>query len=125
MKPPSPAVSIKRAQEKAKREHLELAYLAVIRAANLPSPTREVQLIQGRKWSWDFVYEANRIAIEIQGQTHKIGAHSSHAGLARDYEKGNAANIAGWCCLSFSADHIASGYALETTKQALAARPAF
>ena len=121
----SPSASLKRAIAKAKREHLELTLLQQIRQAGLAIPERQVKLIPGRQWTWDFVYRAPMIAIEVQGGTWGFGAHSSGVGIARDCEKGNAANMAGWCSLTFTVDQIRSGYALSTIQEALRLNPPF
>jgi hypothetical protein len=114
-----PIEIVSRAEAKARREHLELTYLMQIRQANLPTPERQVKLIPGRNWAWDAVYKAEMIAVEINGGTAKLGAHSSKAGLERDYEKANAANLAGYCVLAFSSDQVKNGVALAITKEAL------
>ena len=121
----SPSASLKREQQKAKREHLELTLLQQIRQSGLPTPERQVQLIPGRKWSWDVVYRAEMIAIEVQGGSWGVGAHSSGLGIARDCEKANSANLAGWCCLAFTTDQIRSGYAIATIQEALRLHPPF
>lgn len=118
-KPDSPSEVIAKAQKKAKRESLELALLAQIRAANLPEPKRQYQIVPGRKLSWDFAWPELMVGAEVNGQTYKLGGHSSGAGLNRDYEKANAANLLSWAVFSFSKDHIKSGYALETLQAAM------
>lgn len=126
MKPKqTPAQVVAKAQARAKREHLELTLLQQIRQAGLPEPARQLKLIEGREWSWDFVYPENMITIEVQGGTWGLGAHSSGAGIARDCEKNNAAAMACWCCLAFTVDQIRSGYALDTIRKALDLRPPF
>ena len=115
----SPSASLKREQQKAKREHLELTLLQQIRQAGLPTPARGVQLIPGRKWSWDVVWPECMVCAEVNGQTWGLGGHSSGAGLNRDYSKSNSANLAGYTVLAFSGDMVKSGEALETIKEAL------
>lgn len=78
---------------------------------------REVCLIPGRKWRWDFVLK--NIAIEIQGQTWVKGAHSSGSGIVRDCQKLNAATLAGYRNLVFTTEMALSGEAIDTVLSAL------
>ena len=75
---------------------------------------REVCLVPGRKWRWDFYLRQKNLAIEIQGQTWTKGAHSSGTGLLRDYRKHNALTLAGCKCLYFTTDQVKSGEAIDT-----------
>ena len=73
---------------------------------------REVCLIPGRKWRWDFLVE--NVAIEVQGQTWAKGAHSSGSGILRDCQKLNAAVLAGYRPLIFTTQMVQSGEAIDT-----------
>lgn len=59
---------------------------------------REVRLIPGRAFRFDFVHVAGKIAIEINGGNYKYerGGHSTSGGLKRDYEKCNLVQLAGF-----------------------------
>ena len=78
---------------------------------------REVCLIQGRKWRWDFRVE--NLAIEVQGQTWRKGAHSSGSGILRDCQKLNAAVLAGYRPLIFTTEMVISGEAIDTVLSAI------
>ncbi len=83
---------------------------------------REVKLIQGRKWSWDFVVSkpyVSGFAVEIQGGTWGKGGHSTGSGIARDYEKANAASVLGYRTLFFTTSMVMDGTAINTIRQAL------
>lgn len=118
---PTPAEVIAKAQKKAKRDKWQQAYLLQVKQAGLPKPTEEYQAIPGRKFRWDFAWSECLILIEIQGGiwSNAKSGHTSGVGINRDCEKANLANLASWCCLSFTSDHIRSGLALEQTKEAL------
>lgn len=105
--------------------------------AGLPRPEREVQLIPKRRFKWDFVWEDERLAVEIQGGLHGTGApcrvckqrkpsgHTSAEGIQRDMEKNNLALLHGWVVLQFSARDLSDrGNALEVLAAALRQRRA-
>lgn len=78
---------------------------------------REVRLIDGRKWRWDFV--VGDLAIEIQGATWRKGGHSTGSGILRDCQKLNAAVLAGYRPLVFTSETVLSGEAIDTVRAAL------
>lgn len=102
-----------------------------IKAAKLPPPEREVALIPGRRFKWDFVWrrkgydlEEDRffddIAVEVQGGIWNRGAHGRGTGITRDATKANLAALAGFRTLFFTGDMVKDGSALETLRKALA-----
>jgi very-short-patch-repair endonuclease len=111
----------KRRRGKAGPSKLEAALDQQIQLLQLPQPKREVRLVPGRQFRWDRVWRVQRLAVEIQGGTWKQGAHSRGAGQARDAKKQALATLAGWRCLSVTADQIRSGEAVAWIEQALQA----
>lgn len=100
---------------------LEDTFLFQVRALGLPEPEREVCVIPGRKFRFDFCFRAAKLLIEINGGTFTQGGHSTGLGIRRDYTKSNLAQLAGWRCLSFDGKAVRSGEAVEVTKKALEA----
>ena len=80
---------------------------------------REVCLIDGRKFRWDFWIPERDLAIEIQGGIWHKGAHSSGSGLLRDYRKANALTLRGGRCFYFTTQQVESGEAIDTVRAAL------
>lgn len=78
---------------------------------------REVCLVPGRKYRWDFCVKD--LAIEVQGGTWRKGGHSSGLGILRDARKTNAATIAGYRVLIFTTDMVKSGEAIDTIRKVL------
>lgn len=117
----SPAETIAKAQAKAKRNKWQDAYALQIKQAGIIRPIEEYQAIPNRKFRWDFAWPECLILVEIQGGIWSSGksGHSTGTGINRDCEKGNLANLASFCCLSFTSDQIRNGMALEQTKEAL------
>jgi len=64
-----------------------------------------------RGYRFDFAHPKSKVAIEIQGGTHlPYGAHSSAAGLQRDYEKLAIASSKGWRVFMLSGSMIETRY---------------
>jgi len=80
---------------------------------------REVRLIDGRRWRWDFVIRWAGYAIEIQGGVWTRGRHTRGHGYINDVEKANAVVLAGWKPLAFTAEHVKSGHAIDTVREAV------
>lgn len=101
-----------RRPRKARRNHLrDLLQSATL--AGLPEPEREHLFHPTRKWRFDAAWPAQRIAIEYQGGIfHGLPAHSSVAGLRRDYEKFTEASLLGWTLLLVTAETARNGMAL-------------
>ena len=59
---------------------------------------RELKLIPGRAYRFDFVHLKGKVAIEIHGGNYKSerSGHSTSGGLKRDYEKANLVQLAGY-----------------------------
>lgn len=96
-----------------------------LRAAKITGWEREVAVIPGRRFKWDFVFAQERLLIECQGGTWgKAGkggpsAHSGGVAANRDAEKLNLATLAGWRTLQVTTNHVRSGEALAWIQQAL------
>ena len=95
---------------------LEDEFALQLRIAGIPFE-REYRAINGRKYRWDF--RVGSILVEIQGGTWTKGGHSTGKGLHRDYEKNNAAVLAGWRVLYFDGEMVRSGAALGTVQNYL------
>jgi very-short-patch-repair endonuclease len=92
-----------------------------LRAIGLPAPEREHRFCE-RRWRFDFAWPAAKVAAEVHGATYTAGRHTRGAGFGLDREKMNAAQLAGWLVLEFTARHVRTGYAVATIEQALEAR---
>ena len=88
-------------------------------AAGLPAFEREVCVIPGRKFRFDFAFIEQKLLVEIQGGTYNGGAHGRGVGINRDYEKGNLAVMHGWRVLQFDTKQVKSGEALNVTEKIL------
>src|SRR5262245_20400337 len=57
---------------------------------------RELQFSPPRKWRFDYAWPEQKVALEVQGGIWTRGRHVRGAALLREYDKLNAAAIAGW-----------------------------
>ncbi len=99
--------------------HLVQSLLFQIEALGLPAPILEFRLFKGRRWRWDMCWEKAKLLVEVQGGIWTRGAHGRGSGIRRDYEKNNAATLAGWKVLQFGVNEIEDGTAAETIAKAL------
>ena len=90
----------------------EEEFAKMLSTARIPFD-REYKFHPDRKWRSDFFLRHNNILVEVNGGTHLHMGHSTHSGITRDYEKTNAAVVLGYRPLSFTTDHVMSGYAIE------------
>ena len=101
------------------KSDLEDALAFQLDALGLTGYVREYPAIKWRKFRFDFAWLEQRLLVEVNGGTYTNGAHSTGAGIARDYEKANLAVLQGWRVLSFDGKAVKSGEAVEVIRQAL------
>jgi hypothetical protein len=76
-------------------------------------PERQAALVPGRRFRHDFYWPSARLAVEVNGGTWIPGtAHSSGAGIERDYEKAALTALNGVWTLFVSGRQVRSGEAL-------------
>lgn len=114
--------------DRACGSELEKRLLEAVKAAGLPQPLREVPVIPGRRYRFDFCWPADDptpdyrgVLVEVQGGIWAKGksGHSSGRGIQRDCEKLNLATLHGWRVLHITAEMIRDGRAIQWLKIAL------
>jgi len=101
---------------------LETQFAQSLIAAGLPTPMREYRFHPDRLWRMDFAWPQRwpPVAVEIEGGIwRRSGRHVRGKGFTEDCVKYSEAAILGWVVLRFTAEHIKSGYAIETLRKAL------
>lgn len=73
-----------------------------------PALEREVRVGPGRKFRFDFVHRASRVAVEIEGGTWNQGKHGRGSGIRRDCEKACYAAFNGWRVFRLTTDMLRS-----------------
>jgi very-short-patch-repair endonuclease len=90
-----------------------------MKAAQLPTPQRELKFHPSRKWRFDFAFPTHMLAVEVEGGVWTGGRHTRGKGFTDDCEKYNQAALLGWRVLRFPADTIKSGEALRMIEECL------
>jgi hypothetical protein len=89
----------------------------------LPEPQKEVRVVPGRKWRWDYAWaEPYCVGLEVQGGAYRRGKHHRPEGYDKDLEKLAEATLAGWLVLWATPQMLADGRALAWAQRALKAR---
>lgn len=106
---------------------LEDKFIALCQSLALPIPEREARfgaMLAGgegkgvrerlrrlglKDWRFDFLWRSSRVAVEIEGGTWSGGRHVTGAGYADDCRKYNAAALAGFMVLRFTAEMLKGG----------------
>lgn len=69
---------------------------ALCRADKLPLPVFELRFAPPRRWRLDVAWEAEKVALDIQGGIYVAGRHTRGAALEKEHEKLNRAAALGW-----------------------------
>jgi very-short-patch-repair endonuclease len=93
-------------------------------ASGVPAFERQLQFIDGRKFTADFAWRAYSLVVEVQGGIWRRGggAHSHPSNLLRDVEKAQLAVINGWSTFPVTTDEVRNGQALKFIELALRAK---
>ena len=91
-------------QKMSEPERAFLAHWRILAPLELPEPVREYRFDPVRKWRLDLAWPDVLVAVEIHGGNWKRGAHVRPVRFAKDREKMNAAQLAGWIVLEFPSE---------------------
>lgn len=95
-----------RKRRKETRPYFQLL-CALLRPLGIPDPKAEYRFSADRLWRFDFAWPNAKLALEIDGGLFVNGGHNRGAALLKQYEKSNAAEIAGWTILRYSPEQLA------------------
>lgn len=79
--------------------------LCALLPPGIPPPVPEYRFDPRRLWRLDFAWPDRQIGLEVDGALFVNGAHNRGAALLKQYEKANAAAIAGWTILRYGTTH--------------------
>lgn len=99
---------------------LEETFALQLQEAGITDYVREFKFDLNRNWRADFHILDTDYLIDLSGGIwmQKSG-HNTAKGIQRDYEKSNAAQIAGFIYLQFTKKEIDNRVAIDTIKHAL------
>lgn len=101
-----PKTELEKKLESANRQKLEDVFEQQLKTYNVKGYVKEHKFHGKRNWRFDFAWIDHKIAVEIQGGTRIKSGHTTHAGISRDCEKGNAALVLGWKVLHATTDQL-------------------
>ena len=84
---------------------LEAAFMRtwkLISGDKWPYPKREHRFHPTRKWRFDFAWERERVAVEMEGGVFVGGGHNRGRQYTMDCQKYNTATCAGWRVLRYT-----------------------
>ena len=80
-------------------------------------PERQYKFCSSRKWTFDFAFPIQRVAVEVEGGTWGYGRHNRAGGFEKDCEKYNTATLADWRVLRYTTKMVLDGIAIEEVKR--------
>ena len=101
------------------------AVVLLCRAHGFPLPETEQRFHPSRRWRADYLWRDARVILEVDGGIYRggkgggmaIGGHSSIAGILRDMEKGNQAQLCGYVYLRATPAQVARGDVANLLRQ--------
>ncbi len=81
---------------------------------DLPRVREQYECVPGRKFTADFAFPEQRLAVWVEGGVFTGQAHGSVSGILKDIERANAYAIAGWRVMRFSAKDLTARTAAES-----------
>lgn len=89
---------------------------AVCRLHGWPEPIAEHRFDAVRRWRLDLAWPDVQLAVEVQGGTFTRGRHSRGPAMRDEYEKLNAAAVAGWTVLLLLPEQLTSNVGVDTLR---------
>ena len=85
----------------------------------LPVVLEEWRFNPNRRWRFDWAWEDERVALEVQGGIWIRGGHNRGAQMKKDWEKYNAAACLGWRILYCEPRDLCTLEMVETIRSAV------
>lgn len=92
-------------KEKRKKEQHSLV-ISYFESQGVLAPVAEFRFAPPRRWHFDFAWENERIALEVEGGVWIKGRHTRPQGFLNDMEKYNNAAALGWRLLRTTPDDL-------------------
>lgn len=70
-----------------------------------------------KDYRFDFAWPMSKVAVEINGSIWRKGGHNTGAGLIRDYDKLNMAQMQGWNVFVFTTEQVRNGEAVASIEK--------
>jgi very-short-patch-repair endonuclease len=97
----------------------EQAFLLMLKARKMPTPTPEYRFHPTRKFRLDWAWVDAKVGLEVDGGIWTGGAHGRGTGITRDQEKTNLAAGLGWRILRCTPSKLMADETLDHINRAL------
>lgn len=105
----------------AKKLMAREAFFRALVANGLPLPGWEVRFHDERGWRLDYAWEAERVALEVDGGLYVNGGHNRGAYMEEMHQKFNEAATLGWRVLRTVPKKLTNSDTLDVIRRALKA----
>jgi len=93
--------------------------LSYFREMKLPYCVPEWHFHPTRKWSFDFAFPDQKIALEVEGGVWHGGRHCRGSGFVKDMEKYNEATCMGWRLIRCQPDDVCTMETIDLLKRVM------
>lgn len=108
---------LKREQQKADREKLELTLLLQLRGFKIPNLQRNYRFHPTRKYELDLAWPDFLFGVEVQGGTYNGGKHARGPGYTTDCRKLGEAMLLGWSVYWCDSRLVSTGEAADVIQK--------
>lgn len=119
---PNPTVkAMAAAIRKAKADTLAKHFRLLCKHHGVPFPAREVRFHKTRMWRFDYAWEEEKVALEVDGGAFIPGGgrHNRGAGFVADNKKMSAAAALGWKVIRVTPKDLCTEETITLVRQAL------
>ena len=100
------------------KKNLAIAsFFKALKENNIPLPITEYQFHPTRKWRFDYYWQQNKFALEVEGGVWTGGRHIRGTGFIKDMEKYNSAAIMGFRIIRTVPNELTSESTIRMIKQ--------
>lgn len=110
--PQAAPASQKRTVPRGRSTAEELFAIQCRSLTHINQPLREYRFAAPRRWRFDFFFEAQNVAVEVEGGVWQMGRHNRGAGFEADCRKYNAASAMGIRVFRVTSGMVQSGEAI-------------
>lgn len=92
-----------------------------MKAVGLPEPAIQYRFAPPRRWTFDFCWPVEKLAVEVEGGIFIRGGgrHNRASSFEKDIEKYNEAALRGFAVVRVTTGQVKSGAALRVIERAL------
>jgi hypothetical protein len=97
----------------------DMIFFQLLKSEGLPIPTPEFKFANDRKFRFDYCWQTEMVALEVEGGVWKAGRHTRGSGFIKDMEKYNLAACKGYRLIRTVPTELCTMKTIELIKEAL------